>query len=137
MIELDAIAGAPFSLGTWSVTEEAVQQYLAAVGDDAELYRDVGLAPPLALCAYALSAILDRLSLPAGTIHSIQEMAVVSTVALGQEIHGEALPERPRQRGGLQFMTIGYTLSATAGNPVQTGKTTVLLPKAEKAENYA
>ena len=83
----------------------------------------------LALCAYALGAMLEKLSLPAGTIHSIQEMEAMAGVSIGQEIFGEALPERPRTRGGLRFMTVGYTLRDGAGQVVQRGKTTVLAPE--------
>ena len=78
--------------------------------------------------------MLERLSLPAGTIHSIQEMEALAGVAIGEEIRGEARPERPRTRGGLRFMSVGYTLSRTSGEVVQTGKTTVLTPESEASE---
>ena len=85
----------------------------------------------MALCAYALGAMLEKLSLPAGTIHSIQEMEAGAGVAVGEVIRGEAVPERPRSRGGLRFMTVGYTLYGGSGEVVQRGKTTVLTPEAE------
>ena len=116
-------------LGSWTVTEEKVKGYLEAVGDTQELYLELGLAPPLALCAYVLGALLDKMSLPAGTVHSIQEMEVVAATAIGMEIHGEAMPERPRTRAGLTFVTVGYTVKNGAGEVVQTGKTTVLTPE--------
>ena len=115
-------------LGCWPLTEEKLRQYLAAVGDAPELYLQHGLAPPLALSAYALGALLDKLNLPPGTIHSTQEMAVVAPVAIGQEISGRAVLERPRRRGGWQFITVTYTLHDGSGATVQTGKTTVLTP---------
>lgn len=124
-------AGSAIELGSWTIAEELVRDYLDAVGDDLDLYSETGLAPPLALCAYALGAMLEKLSLPAGTIHSIQEMDVLAGVAIGEVIRGEALPERPRSRGGLRFMTVGYALSRTSGEVVQTGKTTVLTPESE------
>ena len=115
-------------LGCWQLTEEKLRQYLAAVGDTPDLYLQHGLAPPLALSAYALGALLDKLNLPPGTIHSVQEMEVVAPVAIGQEISGRAVLERPRRRGGWQFITVTYTLHDGNGVPVQTGKTTVLAP---------
>ena len=115
-------------LGCWPLTEEKLRQYLAAVGDTPDLYLQHGLAPPLALSAYALGALLSKLNLPPGTIHSAQEMAVVAPVAIGQEISGRAVLERPRRRGGWQFITVTYTLQDGSGVPVQTGKTTVLSP---------
>lgn len=118
-------------LGSWTLTDESVRQYLDAVGDDLGLYAEVGLAPPLALCAWSLGAMLERLSLPAGTIHSIQEMEVLAGVKAGDVIRGEALPERSRSRGDLRFMTVGYTLYGESGDVVQRGKTTVLIPARE------
>ena len=115
-------------LGCWPLTEEKLRQYLAAVGDTPDLYLQHGLAPPLALSAYALGALLSKLNLPPGTIHSTQEMEVVAPVAIGQEIRGRAALERPRRRGGWQFITVTYTLHDGSGVPVQTGKTTVLSP---------
>ena len=125
---MDAAEGATIHLGSWTVTGESVKAYLEAVGDDQDVYRDAGAVPPLALCAWTLGAMLEKLSLPAGTVHSIQEMEARQAVAVGEKIHALALPERPRTRGGLRFMTVGYTLKNGAGNIVQTGKTTVLTP---------
>lgn len=116
-------------LGSWTLSEESVRAYLDAVGDDQDVYAETGLAPPLALCAFALGAMLEKLSLPAGTIHSIQEMEAVAGVNVGEIVHGEAVPERARSRGGLRFMTVGYTLKDGAGEVVQRGKTTVLTPE--------
>ena len=129
---VETATGDTIDLGNWTLTGESVREYLNAVGDDLELYSGVGLAPPLALCAYALGAMLEKLSLPAGTIHSIQEMEVLAGVAVGEMIHGEAVPERPRSRGGLRFMTVGYTLANGAGDVVQRGKTMVLTPEAQE-----
>ncbi len=116
-------------LGSWTLSEESVREYLDAVGDNQGIYAEAGLAPPLALCAWALGAMLEKMSLPAGTIHSIQEMEVVEGVNVGEVVHGEAVPERARSRGGLRFMTVGYTLENGAGEVVQRGKTTVLTPE--------
>ena len=115
-------------LGSWQLTAERIRQYLAAVGDSPELYLQHGLTPPLALSAYALGALLEKLNLPPGTVHSLQEMEAAGPVAIGQEVSGRAVLERPRQRAGLQFTTVTYTLRDGRGAPVQTGKTTVLTP---------
>lgn len=124
-------------LGSWQLTEERIRQYLEAVGDSPELYLQHGLAPPLALSAYALGALLEKLNLPPGTIHSLQEMEVAGSVAIGQEISGRAVLERPRYRAGLQFTTVAYTLQDGSGATVQTGKTTVLTPAGADAKASA
>ena len=128
---MDIATDATIDLGNWTLSEESVKEYLDAVGDDQDIYAESGLAPPLALCAFALGAMLEKLSLPAGTIHSIQEMEVLAGVSVGQAIRGEAVCERPRSRGGLRFLTVGYTLRNESGDVVQTGKTTVLTPEGE------
>ncbi len=128
---MDIAVGTAIDLGTWTLTEPSVREYLDAVGDDLGIYAEAGLVPPLALCAWALGAMLEKLSLPAGTIHSIQDMEALEGVVVGEEIRGEAVPERPRSRGGLRFMTVGYTLYNGSGDLVQRGKTTVLTPERE------
>ncbi|HEU0020434.1 MAG TPA: hypothetical protein VFR55_01990 [Dehalococcoidia bacterium] len=115
-------------LGSWTVTEELARQYLAAVEDSQPAYFDHRLFPPLALSAYALGALLAKLALAPGAIHSLQEIATVRSVGFGDRITGVAQLERPRQRGGLEFITVSYILTNAAGAPVQTGKATVLAP---------
>ncbi|MCH7605709.1 MAG: MaoC family dehydratase N-terminal domain-containing protein [Chloroflexi bacterium] len=114
-------------LGRWQVTEERVNQYLNAVGDHGQSYTQFGMAPPLALSAWALGSLLQRLSLPPGAIHSLQELETHRGLRLGEEIVATAQLNKPRRRGNMEFLTIGYTLKDQAGQPVQQGKSTVLV----------
>ena len=125
---MENAAETAIELGSWTITGEWVREYLQATGDGLDIYEESGAIPPLALCARTLGAVLEKLSLPGGTIHSIQEMEAAAIVTVGEVVHAEAVPERPRARGGLRFMTVGYTLKNEAGEVVQTGKTTVLTP---------
>src|SRR5918996_4519528 len=93
---------AEITLGAWKVGEESVRQYLKAAGDMHLEYFEVNLVPPLALAAYALGALLEKLALPPGAIHSLQEMETLGPVEMGEEIRGAARLERPRRRGSLQ-----------------------------------
>ena len=115
-------------LGCWTITEDSVRQYLGAVGDSQLAYFDYLMVPPLALSAYALGGLLDKLALPPGAIHSLQEITTVRPVGFGEHITAVAQLERTRQRGGLEFTTASYVLTNSAGAQVQTGKTTVLVP---------
>jgi len=115
-------------LGCWTITQDLVRQYLGAVGDSQLAYFDHLMVPPLALSAYALGGLLDKLALPPGAIHSLQEITTVRPVGFGEQITAVAQLERPRQRGGLEFTTASYVLTNSAGAQVQTGKTTVLVP---------
>jgi acyl dehydratase len=114
-------------LGVWPMTEERVKRYLDAVGDDSQAYFHYSLVPPLALAACTLGALLEKLSLPPGAIHSLQEIETVQPVTIGEEIRATARVERPRRRGSLKFITVSYGLDNSEGQRVQTGKTTVLV----------
>ena len=120
-------------LGRWKITSEWVRQYLEAVGDTLPHYMELGIVPPLAISALALGNLLKKLALPGGVIHSLQEVNTVRAVRLGEELVGGAGLERPRQRANLQFITASYWVRDAAGNEVQKGKSTVLVPLSEDA----
>lgn len=114
-------------LGQWTITKESVQEYLAAVGDTSPIYLQLGIAPPLCLAARVLGILLKKLNLPAGTIHSLQDVDTLKAVEFGQRISGAAQVGRPKRRGGLESTAVSYTLRDSFGEPVLTGKTTVML----------
>ena len=124
----------PLHLGRVSVAAKPVDAYLRAVGDALPIYRQTGLAPPLYAAAAALGLLLKTLQLPPGAIHSLQEINTLSPIAIGGELRAIANLERPRQRGGLQFITASCALTAVADDPsavpapALTGKTTVMAP---------
>jgi len=122
-------------LGTWTVTEDAVRQYLEAVGDAHSAYFDCKLAPPVALAAWTLGALLQKLALPSGAIHSLQELKSCGGVPFGEEVRATAHPSPPRRRGDLEFLTTIYTLRNSIGEKLLTGKSTVLIvsPSAQAA----
>jgi acyl dehydratase len=120
---------ADIELGVWHVTEDRVRQYLNAVADGSQVYYQYSLVPPLALAAYTLGSLLEKLDLPPGAIHSLQEIETLQPVAFGEEIKATALVESPRRRGDLEFTTVRYCLDDSEGQRVQTGKTTVLVTR--------
>lgn len=114
-------------VGIWQVAEEPVLRYLQAVGDTSDLSIRSRLAPPLALTAWTLGAMLQHLDLPAGAIHSLQEMETVRGVRFGEQVTAFARLGQPRRRGDLEFITAGYTVKVAAGEEVIRGQTTVLV----------
>ena len=124
----------PWHLGRVCVAAKPVDAYLRAVGDELPIYRQTGLAPPLYAAAAALGLLLKTLQLPPGAIHSLQEINTLSPIAIGGELQAVANLERPRQRGGLQFITASCALTAVDDDssavpaPALTGKTTVMAP---------
>ena len=120
-------------LGTWRVTKESVLRYTRAVGDTSDIYVQSRLAPPLALTAWTLGAMLQHLDLPAGAIHSVQEMQTVRGVRFGEQVSAFARLGQPRRRGALEFITAGYTVKAAGGEDVITGQSTVLVTRSAAA----
>lgn len=123
-------------LGSWQINADAVQEYLDAVGDDLPVYRDTGIAPPLMLTARVVGLLLDRLSLPDGAIHSLQDVETVSAPKIGVTAATTARVDPPRERGGLRFLTVNYSVTdADSGAELQRGRTTVLLPASADMPN--
>ncbi len=115
-------------LGECLVTEDRVRRYLEAVGDEHRVYFDHSLAPPVAMTAWALGAILDKLALPDGAIHSSQELETLREARFPGAYRVTAGLGKPRQRGNLVFLTVSYSLADIEGRLVQRGKSTVLSP---------
>ncbi len=117
------------SLGSWDITSEAVREYLSAVGDDLPLYMDSQCAPPIMLAARVVALLLERLSLPDGAIHSLQDLETADAVCVGSTVSAVARLEPVRERGGMRFLTVNYTVSdEPTGSDLMNGRTTVLLP---------
>ena len=120
------------SLGSWEITAEAVHEYLSAVGDNLTLYMDSQCAPPIMLAARVVALLLERLSLPDGAIHSLQDIEALEAIRVGSTVSAEARVDPARERGGMRFLTVNYTVTdVSAGCDLMTGRTTVLLPAGE------
>ena len=117
------------SLGAWEITVDAVEQYLAAVGDKLPVYLASGAAPPLMLAARVVGRLLERLSLPDGAIHSLQDVETINAPRIGALVSADAQIEPARERGGMRFLTVNYTVTEEGGGLIlMRGRTTVLLP---------
>lgn len=117
------------NLGQWVISEADTQQYLAAVGDELPIYRETGIAPPLSLAARVVGRLLERLSLPAGTVHSLQDFETVEPARMGAEVAALASVEPVRERGGMRFLSVAFTVAdAQSDRELLKGRTTVLLP---------
>ena len=120
--------GQELNLGTWVIDRTFVERYLGATEDDCPIYRELGVAPPLALAARALGALLEVLQLPPGTLHAAQELDCKRTVGLGEEVACVAKLSRPISRGEWQFVSADFSLSGKDGEVLLGGKSTVLVP---------
>lgn len=125
--------GVKVDLGSWTVGEDLIRRYLMAVEDGQPTYFKLGMAPPLALSAWALGSMLDSLALPPGAIHSRQELETHRGVRLGETIQCTGYLGEPTHRSGMRILTAGYTLTGSNGQQVQRGKSTVLAPTPDSA----
>lgn len=110
------------------LTEQDVDRYLDAVGDGNALYRQRGLAPPLAAAARSLGAVLDAVELPAGALHTGQELDVRAGIPIGATLTLRARVAQRSERAGLVISVIEFDLTPEgASEPAVIGRTTVLV----------
>lgn len=84
------------------------------------------------LAARVVALLLERLSLPDGAIHSLQDIEALGALRVGSTVSAVASVEPVRERGGLRFLTVNYTVSdEPMGSDLMKGRTTVLLPADE------
>lgn len=102
--------------------------YLKAVGETSNLYQGTGLVPPLAVAAFAMAALAEGISLPAGAIQVSQELEFLSLVRLGDTLTSRAKVRKKQDRGRLHLLTIGLTVLNQRQEPVLTGETSFILP---------
>ena len=120
--------GQELNLGTWVIDRKFVERYLGAIEDDSPIYGELGVAPPLALAARAMGALLEVLRLPPGTLHAAQELDCKRTVGLGEAVTCVAKLSRPLSRGEWHFISVDFSLNGKDGDVLLGGKSTVLVP---------
>jgi hypothetical protein len=96
----DLQAGHRFETIQFVIDRERSQAYLAATGDKLTLYDENAAVPPLAVAALALGALLERVSLPPGTLHANESLRVHEAVQVGTRLHCEARLGQRSARGG-------------------------------------
>lgn len=115
-------------LGEWEITADWLNDYLIAVSDTGVEYTKLGMVPPVAISSLVIGGLLEKLGLPSGTIHSLQEIETIGPALIGDLLRASAVIGQTRQRGDLKFVTVNYRVNNAAGKEVQVGKSTVLVP---------
>jgi acyl dehydratase len=108
-----------------------VAQYLAAVEEPSSIYQD-NLVPPMAIAAYAMSALSDNIELPPGVIHTHGELKFLQAVNTGETITCHSCVSQKLERGGLHLLTIDSSVFNQKEEKVLAGKTSFILPKLNK-----
>ena len=127
--------GEELDLGRWVADRDYTDDYLSSVRDSSTIYHELEVIPPMALAARAVGALLDKLSLPAGTIHASQELECKRMAKQGEEVSCVVVLSRPLQRGDWRFVSVDFTLKDAELDTVMTCKSTVLVPGTDAESN--
>lgn len=123
----DLPAGHVFEPFTFTVSAAAAAAYRAATGDSLNVYDQLGAAPPLAVAALALGSLLQRVSLPPGTLHASESLQFRRRVPIGAVVECRSVLAQRSQRGGWTVSVIESEISF-AGASAVTARATVLSP---------
>lgn len=109
---------------------EAVERYAEAVGDASSPKAQDGtpLVNPMAIGALALSAVINALRIPGGTIHAGQELDFGKALPVGAELISTATVAQNSVRREWRFLVVSLTAADDDGNAVMQGKSTIMLP---------
>ncbi len=130
----DLPTGHEFSPTTFELTWDYIDRYLAATNDRNVIYRESGLAPPLAVAARALGALLDVIELPEGSLHTGQEVELKTGVPVPSTLELAGRLARRSMRAGLMIVVLEFQVSLMDQNaPVLAGKTTLMLQQGDVA----
>ena len=125
----DLPKGHEFPTTGLQITAKHALTYLDAVQDANRVYQDRGFAPPLAVAALALGALLDLMELPPGALHTGQQFESAAGVPLGASLTMSGRIAQRSERAGLIVSAIEFEVTvAGADAPALTGKTTVMTP---------
>ena len=126
--------GHRFAPATFALSEAWVSDYVAAV-EDAAIANVGDYAPPLALAALSIRALLEQSPLPPGSIHAAQELAFARPVEIGESLSVRAEIVSRGERQGWVLMGVGLSVEDSAGAVVMDGRATITFPIDAEAGN--
>ncbi len=110
-----------------------VADYLKAIGEESNFYRESGLVPPMAIAALAMGALAESLSLPGGSVHVSQDLEFQNVVSVGETVTCLARPGRRIERGQMRLMSLDIEVVNHDQKRVLGGRVAFMLPQAAKA----
>jgi hypothetical protein len=125
----DLQAGHSFETINFAIDRERTQAYLAATGDKLTVYNENEAIPPLAIAAFALGALLEKVSLPPGTLHANESLRAHEAVHFGKQLQCEARLAQRSARGGWIVSVLESEIMVEGRVAVST-RATVLSPAA-------
>lgn len=127
-------AGDELPASSYKLDGPMVTTYLKAVEESSSLYQETQLVPPMAVAAYAMTALSESVYLPPGTIHISQELDFTGTVSINDTITSFAKVSRKQSRGKFHFLNIEFTVFNQKQQTVLVGKTSFILPEQDDGQ---
>ena len=121
------VAGYEFPSISYELSESLISKYLEAVGGQ-QHFLTSGIVPPLAIAAYAMSALSQSFSVPPGSIHASQEFEFLKLVPIGTTISCSGKIAQKVQRGKLQLVVLEINALNQDKEKVLSGKATIVVP---------
>jgi acyl dehydratase len=122
-------AGFEFPPQSYTLDSATISLYIEAVKENRDLYLREELVPPMAVTAFAMSALSGSVSMPDGTIHVSQELDFLKLVKVGDTITCRSRVSRKVDRGGLHLMNTDISVINQEGVEVLTGRVGFVLPE--------
>lgn len=110
------------------ITAAMADAYISAVGDGNALYGNEGLVPSIAVAALVMAEAMDAVSLPAGTVHTGQELTFSQPVAMGSTVRCSATVAANSVRRGTRFLTLDLR-GALGGETAVDGRAALAIPE--------
>ena len=104
--------------------------YRSAVDDDGPLYEQEHVVPPMAVAALVMGAAMRAVELPAGAVHTGQELDFVRPVPEQAELRCVATVAQNSVRRGTRFLVIGIQ-GSLGGETAVSGKATIAIGEGE------
>jgi len=120
--------GYEFPSISYTLDAPIISKYLEAVGGGEQQFQRQEFIPPLAMAAYAMKAMSESLTLPAGTIHASQDLGFLKLAPIGTTIDCRARVAQKLQRGRLSMLIIELEALDQDRERVLSGKATLVLP---------
>lgn len=119
--------GHEFPSTSYELSEPVISKYLEAVGGQ-QHFLTSGIVPPLAIAAYAMTALSQSFPVPAGAIHAAQELEFLKLVPIGTTISCSGKVAQKVQRGPLYLLVLEISALNQDKEKVLSGKATVAVP---------
>jgi acyl dehydratase len=119
--------GFEFPPTSYELSESIVAKYLEAVDESAD-FLTLGVVPPLAIAACAMTALAQSFTVPPGSIHASQELEFLKPVPIGSKVSCGGRIAQKLARGSLNLIMLEINVTDEDGERVLTGKATIAAP---------